>query len=89
MALYSKNRLTVSRKVHYSLKNKNSFDLVLGLNGLPIATVELKIFLPVKLLRTQKGNIRIHGLKLSGSFCIFRLTKQRTMPQGRNIKEKP
>jgi len=40
--LYDKNRLTVTRQVKYSLKNENSVDLVLGINGLPVATVELK-----------------------------------------------
>jgi len=40
--LYDKNRLTITRQVRYSLKNENSIDLVLGLNGLPVATVELK-----------------------------------------------
>lgn len=41
-ALYEQNRLTVTRQVRYSLKNNNSVDLLLSLNGLPIATVELK-----------------------------------------------
>ena len=41
-ALYEKNILTVTRQVYYSTKNRNSLDLVLSLNGLPIATVELK-----------------------------------------------
>ena len=42
LALYHQNRLTVTRQVHYSLKNHNSIDLLLSLNGLPVATVELK-----------------------------------------------
>lgn len=42
LRLYELNRLTVTRQVHYSLKNENSLDLVLSLNGLPVATVELK-----------------------------------------------
>ena len=42
IALYEQNRLTVTRQVYYSQKNKNSVDLVLSLNGLPIATLELK-----------------------------------------------
>lgn len=41
-ALYDMNRLTVIRQVKYSLKNENALDLVLFINGLPIATVELK-----------------------------------------------
>ncbi len=40
--LYDKNRLIVTRQVHYSPKSEHSVDLVLGLNGLPVATVELK-----------------------------------------------
>jgi len=40
--LYDLNKLTVTRQVKYSLKNENSLDLVLSLNGLPVATVELK-----------------------------------------------
>ncbi len=40
--LYDANRLTVTRQLKYSLKNENSLDLVLSLNGLPIVTAELK-----------------------------------------------
>lgn len=39
---YGKNRLTVIRQLHYSLHNENSIDLVLFVNGLPVATSELK-----------------------------------------------
>jgi type I restriction enzyme R subunit len=40
---YEHNRLRVIRQVHYSLTDsKKSIDLVLFLNGLPVATVELK-----------------------------------------------
>ncbi|WP_005035459.1 type I restriction endonuclease subunit R [Holophaga foetida] len=42
LARYGANRLRVVRQVHYSLHNENSIDLVLFLNGLPMATVELK-----------------------------------------------
>jgi len=41
-ARYAANRLRVVRQVHYSLHNENNIDLVLFLNGLPVATVELK-----------------------------------------------
>ena len=41
-ALYNQNRLKVIRQVYYSQKNKNSVDLVLAVNGLPVATLELK-----------------------------------------------
>ncbi|CAN5500778.1 DEAD/DEAH box helicase family protein [soil metagenome] len=39
---YAANRLRVVRQVRYSLANENSIDLVLFLNGIPVATVELK-----------------------------------------------
>ncbi|HEY4417246.1 MAG TPA: type I restriction endonuclease [Verrucomicrobiae bacterium] len=32
----------VVQQVHYSVHNENSIDLVLFLNGIPVATVELK-----------------------------------------------
>lgn len=41
-AKYAANRLRVVRQVHYSTANENSIDLVLFLNGLPVATIELK-----------------------------------------------
>ncbi len=42
VARYAANRLRVIRQVRYSLHNDNSLDLVLFLNGLPVATAELK-----------------------------------------------
>lgn len=42
LARYNANRLRVVRQVKYSLQNENSIDLVLFLNGIPVATVELK-----------------------------------------------
>lgn len=42
LARYDANRLRVVRQVRYSLANGNAIDLVLFLNGLPVATVELK-----------------------------------------------
>lgn len=39
---YESNILTVTRQVRYSAKNGNSIDVVLFVNGLPIATLELK-----------------------------------------------
>lgn len=39
---YVANRLRVVRQLRYSLHNENSIDLVLFLNGIPVATVELK-----------------------------------------------
>jgi type I restriction enzyme, R subunit len=39
---YEANRLYATRQVYYSTKNKNSLDLLLSLNGFPLATCELK-----------------------------------------------
>jgi type I restriction enzyme, R subunit len=40
--LYLTNHLSVSRQLYYERVGKNSLDMVLSLNGLPIATIELK-----------------------------------------------
>ena len=40
--LYNQNSLKVYRQVYYSTKNKNSVDVLLSLNGIPVATLELK-----------------------------------------------
>lgn len=40
--LYNENRLKIYRQIFYSDKNKNSVDVVLSLNGIPVATLELK-----------------------------------------------
>jgi len=40
--LYKQNQLVVVRQLHYSLKNENSIDMVLFVNGVPIVTMELK-----------------------------------------------
>ena len=42
MQRYAANRLRVVRQVRYSLHNELNIDLVLFLNGIPVATVELK-----------------------------------------------
>ncbi len=41
-AKYVANRLRVMRQVHYSTKHTSSIDLVLFVNGIPVATLELK-----------------------------------------------
>lgn len=42
LAKYAANRLRVVRQVHYSLQNENAIDLILFLNGIPVATAEIK-----------------------------------------------
>jgi type I restriction enzyme R subunit len=41
-AQYATNHLSVTRQLYYERVGKNSLDMVLSLNGLPIATIELK-----------------------------------------------
>lgn len=40
--LYNKNNLKVYRQIYYSTKNRNSVDVLLSLNGIPVSTLELK-----------------------------------------------
>ncbi|GAB3188985.1 type I restriction enzyme R subunit [Micromonospora palomenae] len=42
LADYAKARVRVMRQVHFSTKDNRSLDLVLFVNGLPVATLELK-----------------------------------------------
>lgn len=40
--LYNSNHLSVTRQLFYERVGKNSLDMVLSLNGIPVATIELK-----------------------------------------------
>jgi type I restriction enzyme R subunit len=40
--LYSANKFSVMRQVYYSTRNKNSMDMVVFINGIPLITFELK-----------------------------------------------
>jgi len=40
--LYKQNIFTVVRQLHYSVRNENSIDMVIFVNGIPIITMELK-----------------------------------------------
>ena len=42
LRLFKENQLSVVRQLFYSNKNKNSMDMVLFINGIPIITMELK-----------------------------------------------
>ncbi|MEZ4601217.1 MAG: DEAD/DEAH box helicase family protein [Syntrophotaleaceae bacterium] len=42
LKLYGQNSLKITRQLYYSDKSRNSVDLALSLNGLPVATLELK-----------------------------------------------
>lgn len=39
---YEANRLSLTRQLHYSLNSEQSIDLLISLNGIPVATAELK-----------------------------------------------
>lgn len=42
LELYGKVRLRAVRQLHYSASNNNSIDIVLFVNGIPVATIEVK-----------------------------------------------
>ena len=39
---YAANRVGITRQLHYSTRNAKSLDVAISLNGIPVATVELK-----------------------------------------------
>ena len=39
---YAKNRLGLTRQLHFSARSEKSLDVTLSLNGIPVATLELK-----------------------------------------------
>ncbi len=57
---YNANRLTVTRQLHYSAKDPDkSLDLVLFVNGVPVATAELKNLLTQQTVEDAKRQYRI------------------------------
>lgn len=42
LKLYNQNKLKFYRQIYFSSKNRNSVDVVLSINGIPVATAELK-----------------------------------------------
>ncbi len=42
LSLYTKNKLTVTRQIPCHINNNSTVDIVLSLNGIPVATIELK-----------------------------------------------
>ena len=55
---YEANILSVTRQVRYSLKNENAIDVVLFVNGIPVATLELKNTLTGTTWRTAEKQYR-------------------------------
>jgi type I restriction enzyme R subunit len=41
-ARYAKNRVGITRQLHFSARNEKSLDVTLSVNGIPVATAELK-----------------------------------------------
>jgi len=42
LTLYSQNKFSVVRQLHFSKRNSKSLDMVIFLNGIPLLTMELK-----------------------------------------------
>ncbi|MCW3784185.1 type I restriction endonuclease [Defluviimonas sp. CAU 1641] len=55
---YDGNVLTVMRQVRYSLRSENALDLVLFVNGIPVATMELKNTLTGSTYQTAEKQYR-------------------------------
>jgi type I restriction enzyme, R subunit len=56
--LYEANLLSVIRQVAYSPKNKNAIDLVIFVNGIPVATLEVKNLLTGQTFRHAEKQYR-------------------------------
>lgn len=56
--LYEDNRLTVMTQVVYSMRHGNAIDIVLFLNGLPVATMEVKNTLTGQTFRHAESQYR-------------------------------
>lgn len=41
-ARYAQNQLGITRQLHYSARSEKSLDVTISLNGIPVATAELK-----------------------------------------------
>ena len=56
--LYHANILSIMRQVHYSQKHENAIDVVLFINGIPVATLELKNLLTGSTFRHAERQYR-------------------------------
>lgn len=71
--LYNKNRVSVTRQVHYSIKNENSVDMVIFINGLPVVVLELKNAFTGQ---TYEDAIRQYKKDRSPSELLFQFKKR-------------
>lgn len=69
---YWANRMTVVRQLHYSMKNENSVDTVLFVNGIPVVTLELKN--PLK-GQTYRDAIEQYKRSRPASEVLFKLKR--------------
>ena len=70
--LYGANILSVIRQVRYSLKNENAIDVVLFVNGLPVATAELKNLLTGSTFRHAEKQYRTDRSPASEPLLTFK-----------------
>ncbi len=69
---YAKNNLTITRQVFFDPNSKQSVDVVLALNGLPVATLELKNSLTGQTAADAEKQYR----KRDPNLPLFRWTKR-------------
>ena len=84
--LYNKNNLKVYRQIYYSKDNKNSVDVLLSLNGISVATLELKnqftgqnVTNALKQYSTTEIIGKFCLLSKNGHWYILRLTRTRCL----------
>lgn len=57
LKLYEANRFHCIRQFYYSTNNRNSIDMVLAVNGIPLVALELKTNIQVKMSNMQNCNL--------------------------------
>ena len=64
-ARYQANRLGLTRQLHFSPRSQQSLDVVLSVNGIPVATLELKIHLADKRWQMPSTSIATTAIRAS------------------------
>lgn len=72
MRLYEANLLSVIRQLRYSLKSENAIDVVLFVNGIPVATLELKNLLTGQTFRHAEKQYRSDRSPANEPLLTFR-----------------
>ena len=68
-ASYAANRVGITRQLRYSPRSEKSLDVTLSLNGIPVATVELKTRLAARPSRTRAASTNGTAIRASRSSC--------------------